>query len=120
MQLRARLKRPPHQQDDLPHRQLRHRPAIRMRIVKHRNSALARRRAIDLVDANAKRSHRNQFRSRIQYRRRNPSLRPDAKNRGPAHLLNQLAFVERSFKRLDREPRLFKLRSRHPADILQQ
>ena len=57
---------------------------------------------------------------RIQHRRRDARLRTHSQNRSPAHLLDQFAFFQRPLQRLDLEPRLLKLRSRHPADVLQQ
>src|ERR1700722_18237942 len=120
MQLRAGLKRPPHQQDDLSHGQLSHGPAVRVRIVKHCNPTLARCCAVDLVDADAKRSYRYQLRSGVQNGSSNVSLRADAQNRSPAHLLNQFAFLESALKRLDSKARFLKLRSRDAANILQQ
>src|SRR5580700_4657838 len=114
MQLSASLKSPAHQQDDLAHGKLSHRPRIRVRIIKHRNPSLARSRPIDLVDANAEGSHRNQLRSRIQYRRRNVSLGTDAQDRNSAHFLNQLPLLQRALERFDRKSSFLKLETATP------
>ena len=83
-------------------------------------SALAASRAVNLVDPNAERSHRYQFRRRLERSRRDASLRPHSQNRSPAHLRHQLFFFQRTFQSLHFKTCVLKLRDCHPANVFQQ
>ena len=107
MQAGARLERPPHQQNRFSHGQLGYRPAVRVRIIEYRNPALTRRRAINLVYADAERPYRHQFGRSLEHRRRHAGLRAHAENRDVAHLVYELAFFQRTLQRLDFKTRFF-------------
>ena len=118
--LAADFERPPQQQDDFPQRQFRHRSAVRVRIVEHRDAPVARRGAVNFVHSDAERSDRHQFRRRLQHRRCDPRLRPNPQDHRLAHLPDQFRLFQRALQRLNPVARLLKLRNCHSADVFQQ
>jgi hypothetical protein len=118
--LGGRGENPAQEQDDLAHRQFGDRARVGVGIVEDRNAAFAGGRAVNLVDADAERAHRDQFGRGFDHGFGNVRFRAHAENRRVTDLFDQLTLVERGLVRFDGVSGVAELRDGHGADVLEQ